>query len=98
VRSKPCRLLAIFLALVFSLAVGTQGQEKMVLVQTGSSMPEPLYNAWIDSYHKESAATEIRYRPVGSAESARNTLAGSGDFACRRACQSRRHRTLIANE
>src|SRR5437762_7474705 len=52
----------------------------MVLVQTGSSMPEPLYKSWIDAYHKETASTEIRYMPVGSAESARNILAGSGDF------------------
>jgi phosphate transport system substrate-binding protein len=52
----------------------------MVLVQTGSSMPEPLYKTWIDAYCKETVATEIRYMPVGSAESARNILAGSGDF------------------
>jgi phosphate transport system substrate-binding protein len=52
----------------------------MVLVQTGSSMPEPLYKSWIDAYHKETVSTEIRYMPVGSAESARNILAGSGDL------------------
>ena len=52
----------------------------MVLVQTGSSMPEPLYKSWIDAYHKETASTQIRYMPVGSAESARNILAGSGDL------------------
>jgi len=43
-------------------------------------MPEPLYKIWIDAYHKETASTEIRYMPVGSAESARNILAGSGDL------------------
>jgi phosphate transport system substrate-binding protein len=52
----------------------------MVLVQTGSSMPEPLYKIWIDAYHKETPSTEIRYMAVGSAESARNILAGSGDL------------------
>jgi phosphate transport system substrate-binding protein len=52
----------------------------MVLVQTGSSMPEPLYKSWIDAYHKETPSTEIRYMAVGSAESARNILAGSGDL------------------
>jgi len=52
----------------------------MVLVQTGSSMPEPLYKSWIDAYHKEAASTQVRYMPVGSAESARNILAGSGDL------------------
>jgi len=43
-------------------------------------MPEPLYKIWIEAYHKETAWTEIRYMPVGSAESARNILAGSGDL------------------
>jgi len=52
----------------------------MVLVQTGSSMPEPLYKSWIDAYHKGAASTQVRYMPVGSAESARNILAGSGDL------------------
>lgn len=52
----------------------------MVLVQTGSSMPEPLYKDWIDAYEKEFASTRIRYMPVGSGESAHNVLAGSGDF------------------
>src|SRR5580693_224630 len=52
----------------------------MVLVETGSSMPEPLYKNWIDAFHKQQPSTEIRYMAVGSAESARNILAGSGDF------------------
>ena len=49
-------------------------------VQTGSSMPEPLYKGWIAVYHKETPSTELRYMPLGSGESARNVLAGSGDF------------------
>jgi phosphate transport system substrate-binding protein len=60
--------------------VAAFGQETLVLVQTGSSMPEPLYKSWIDAYHKETASTEIRYMPVGSGESARNILAGTGDL------------------
>jgi len=52
----------------------------VVLVQTGSSMPEPLYKSWIDAYHAENASTQIRYMPVGTGESARNILAGSGDL------------------
>jgi len=52
----------------------------MVRVKTGSSITEPLYKSWIDAYHKEAASTQVRYMPVGSAESARNILAGSGDL------------------
>lgn len=51
-----------------------------MLVETGSSMPEPLYKNWIEAYHKQQASTEIRYMAVGTAESARNVIAGSGDF------------------
>ena len=43
-------------------------------------MPEPLYKNWIAEYHKQDVSTDIRYMAVGSAESARNVLAGSGDF------------------
>ena len=73
-------LCACFLALALLVAPVVRGQESVVLVQTGSSMPEPLYKSWIDAYHKETASTQIRYMPVGSAESARNILAGSGDL------------------
>ena len=79
-RSRLHRLLAAFLLLIFWLPASAQGQENVVLVQTGSSMPEPLYKNWSDAYHKETASIKIRYMPVGSAESARDILAGSGDL------------------
>ena len=63
------------------LSPGTiRSQERMVLVETGSSMPQPLYELWNDAYRKQDASTVIRYMAVGSAESARNVLAGTGDF------------------
>ena len=60
--------------------MAVHGQEKTVLVETGSGMPEPLYKVWIDEFRKQQPALDIRYMPVGTAESARNILAGSGDF------------------
>ena len=72
--------LAASLALIFSAPAAVRAQENIVLVQTGSSMPEPLYKDWIEAFHKQAATTEIRYMPVGSSESARNILAGTGDF------------------
>jgi phosphate transport system substrate-binding protein len=77
---KLLAILGAVVACTFSAPIAVRGQENMVLVQTGSSMPEPLYKSWIDAYHKETDSTEIRYMPVGSAESARNILAGSGDL------------------
>jgi phosphate transport system substrate-binding protein len=80
VRSNLKKFLAALLASVVLLPFAARSQERIVLVETGSSMPEPLYKNWIDAYHKQQASTEIRYMPVGTAESARNVLAGSGDF------------------
>lgn len=79
-RSKLRGYLAAFFVLFLLLPAAVHGQQNMVLVETGSSMPEPLYKNWIDAFHKQQPSTEIRYMAVGSAESARNILAGSGDF------------------
>jgi len=43
-------------------------------------MPEPLYENWNEEYRKQQPSTVIRYMPVGTGESARNVLAGSGDL------------------
>src|ERR1700724_1670073 len=43
-------------------------------------MPEPLYVVWGDEYHKSHPDTQVRYLPVGTSESAKNVLSGSGDL------------------
>jgi phosphate transport system substrate-binding protein len=43
-------------------------------------MPEPLYVLWGDEYHKLHAETQLRYLPVGTGESAKNILSGTGDL------------------
>jgi phosphate transport system substrate-binding protein len=68
------------LVLMLLLPAVIQGQEKIVLVATGSSMPEPLYKNWIEAFHQQQPSTDIRYLAVGTAESAQNILAGSGDL------------------
>ncbi len=78
--SRPDRILIVLFVLTFSPSAVVEGQEKTVLVATGSSMPEPLYKSWIEAYHKQQPSTDIRYMASGTSESARNTLAGSGDF------------------
>ena len=78
--SRPDRILIVLFVLTFFLSAVVDGQEKTVLVATGSSMPEPLYKSWIEAYHKQQPSTDIRYMASGTSESARNTLAGSGDF------------------
>jgi phosphate transport system substrate-binding protein len=53
-------------------------QTQMVLVTTGSTMPEPLYVLWGDEYHKVHPETQVRYLAVGTSESANLVLSGTG--------------------
>jgi phosphate transport system substrate-binding protein len=55
-------------------------QSRLSLVATGSSLPEPLYLAWADEYHKQHQDVQIRYLPEGTAASSREILAGVGDM------------------
>jgi phosphate transport system substrate-binding protein len=80
VRFRSSRFLVVFLGFLILHPAATRSQETMVLVETGSSMPEPLYKSWIEQFHRQQPSTDIRYMATGSAESARNILAGSGDL------------------
>src|SRR5712675_2878791 len=77
VLSRTASLLAISLTI---LSAQGRAQTQMVLVTTGSTMPEPLYVLWGDEYHKLHAETQVRYLPVGTSESAKNVLSGAGDL------------------
>ena len=55
-------------------------QDTITLVATGSSLPEPLYVAWGDEYHKQHSSVQVRYLPTGTAESAQEITSGSGDL------------------
>jgi len=57
-----------------------QAQSSITLVATGSSLPEPLYVAWGDAYHAQHLATQMRYLPEGTGDSARKILSGVGDL------------------
>lgn len=78
--NQSFRLVTVFLAGVLLLPAATRSQDRIVLVETGSSMPEPLYKNWIDSFRSDQPSVDIRYMVTGTGESARNVLAGSGDF------------------
>jgi phosphate transport system substrate-binding protein len=75
--SLSATMLAIFLTI---LSPESLAQTQMVLVTTGSTMPEPLYVLWGDEYHKLHPDTQLRYLPVGTSESAKQVLSGVGDL------------------
>ena len=77
VLSRTAIRLAICLTI---LSAGSLAQTQMVLVTTGSTMPEPLYMLWGDEYHKVHSETQVRYLPAGTSESAKNVLSGAGDL------------------
>jgi phosphate transport system substrate-binding protein len=70
-------------SLIFACAVGLAGvsaQDRVTLVATGSSLPEPLYLAWGDEYHKINPQVVVRYLPQGTGESGIDIVSGSGDL------------------
>ena len=75
--SLAATLLAVCLTFLSSDGLS---QSQLVLVTTGSTMPESLYLLWADEYHKSHPRTQLRYLPVGTSESAKGILSGSGDL------------------
>ena len=74
------RSTSLFLAAFGAALPGGNAQSSMTIVATGSSLPEPLYIAWGDEYHKQHPETQFRYIAEGTAESSRKILAGIGDM------------------
>lgn len=73
-------LAALLLVLSLVITGNSFGQEGITIVATGSSMPEPLYLAWGEEFHKTEPKVQFRYLAEGTAESAERILAGTGDF------------------
>lgn len=80
VQALPWLLCFLLSISVTGLVPVSQAQTAVTLVATGSSLPEPLYLAWGDEYHKHHQETQLRYLPEGTAESSRKILAGVGDL------------------
>ena len=78
------RILRALVALSLCFAVALLGnsfaQQAITLVATGSSLPEPLYLAWGEEFHKIEPAVQLRYLAEGTSTSAETILAGTGDF------------------
>ena len=74
------RSTSVVLAVLMAALPGGNAQSSMTLVATGSSLPEPLYVAWGDEYHKQHPEAQFRYLAEGTAESNRMILAGIGDL------------------
>jgi phosphate transport system substrate-binding protein len=55
-------------------------QDTIDLVGSGSNVPSPLYNAWVDDFNKKDPKIQVRYLPLGTSASISQIGMGSGDF------------------
>ena len=80
--AQPASSLTAMLLAACLTVLSSEGlsQTPVVLVTTGSTMPESLYVLWGDEYHKLHPETQLRYLPVGTSESVNGILSGSGDL------------------
>jgi phosphate transport system substrate-binding protein len=70
---------AVFLAVVLCPRTSF-GQDSIILVGSGSSVPAPLYNRWVAEFNKRSPAVQLRYLAIGTSEGIKQIAKGSGDF------------------
>jgi phosphate transport system substrate-binding protein len=55
-------------------------QETVSLVGSGSNLAGPLYSAWTTEFGKVHPDVQVRYLPLGTAQSIKEIREGSGDF------------------
>jgi signal transduction histidine kinase len=70
-QSTSCLTATLLAVCLTVLSSDGLSQSQLVLVTTGSTMPQSLYVLWGDEYHKSHPQTQLRYLPVGTSESAK---------------------------
>ena len=72
----------ILLAVVFAGCTQTQKPEKIVIVGSGATFPQPQIEKWIDVYTKRNPKVQIEYTGKGSGGGQNDFKQGLVDFAC----------------
>lgn len=70
---------ALILLVIFQLPA--HGQNVIALVGSGSNLPTPLYNHWIEEYNRISPNIQVRYLSIGTVKGIEDITRGVGDFA-----------------
>ncbi len=81
---------AVIGAIVSALAVllaCAAGLSAASLVGAGATLPEPLYQRWIEGFLANRPHDEIRYASIGSGEGLRRLVDGKVDFAGSEVCE-----------
>jgi phosphate transport system substrate-binding protein len=77
---RRCRALLAGLAWLALSLPPALGQDRVVLVGSGSSVPAPLYAKWAQEYGKRHPAVQVKYLPIGTSAGIKQIAHGSGDF------------------
>lgn len=84
-----CRMLRLFASwfrscvvvpAVLGLCALVVAQESIVVVGSGSTVPDPLYKKWAEEFNRHNPRVQFRYLPLGTSESIRLVSHGSGEF------------------
>ena len=78
--SRIAWLWRVFVIAFALITFPASAQETIVLVGSGSSVPLPLYNRWIQEYDKRNPKIQMKYLPIGASEGIKAISHGSGDF------------------
>jgi phosphate transport system substrate-binding protein len=78
--SSRVRHLALWILLWSGLVAPAGGQDKIVLVGSGSNVPLYLFDAWAREFGGRNASVQVRYLPLGTEESIKQISHGIGDF------------------
>jgi len=82
-RSRRHSFFRIWLACLLALLLRSStavGQNTVVLVGAGSSIPAPLYQRWTEEYNKRNPNIQVRYLLLGTGQGIMEVTRGVGDF------------------
>jgi phosphate transport system substrate-binding protein len=78
--ARRSTLLLLAAAYFGALAGPLAAQETVSLVGSGSNLAGALYTAWTAEYGKSHSGMQVRFLPLGTAESIKEIKQGKGDF------------------
>ncbi len=79
-RARRVSCAGLSLLLLAVLVQAAAAQRVISLVGSGSNLPSPLYDAWVQNYNQRNRRVQVHYQGVGTIESISLISAGSGDF------------------
>ncbi len=64
----------------FVLCASLASAQTTILVGAGSTVPQPLYNAWGEKFNRQDASVQLRYLGLGTSEGIAQVTKGNADF------------------